>query len=514
MALFESSDRRFAESFSRLVTSNPFLPEWVGRERELLGSDYREAPRVYAWHPGWTPDSAHANLGEVGDRVDRLVDRARQRLAEGRAAAEKERVLYADLALYRLYRHHALPLDGLIAEPGPGKPPAAAAVWEAFRKDFEGLFGPTGQAFPSGHEPAHVFACFFQLRRAVYHIFHNIVGLSAPAARLRGAVWQSIVTHDMKRWARSLCHGMRDFPTLITGPSGTGKDLVAQAVGRSLHVPFDPRKGRFVADFASSFHALNVSALAPALVESELFGHAAGSFTGAVADRKGWLEKCGPHGAVFLDEIGELDPGIQVKLLRVLQSRCFQPVGLTEEREFAGKIIAATNRDLAAEMRAGRFREDLYYRLCADRVTTPSLREQFADRPEDLPAMVEFIVRRVAGPKESAALTAEVVAWIDARLGRGYGWPGNFRELEQCVRSYAIRKEYVPLAPVRSADARRGLAEAVAAGSLTADELERRYFTLVYAGAGNLQEAARRLGRDWRTLRAKLDRDFLRELSM
>src|SRR5207244_4143346 len=138
---------------------------------------------------------------------------------------------------------------------------------------------------------------------------------------------------------------------------------------------------------------------------------------------------------VFLDEIGELDAGIQVKLLRVLQTGRFQKLGASDDLEFRGKIIAATNRDLAAEMRAGRFREDFYYRLCADRITTPSLREQLADAPDDLHDMLRFIARKEIGEAEAESLAAEVGDWIRQNLGRDYPWPGNFRELEQCVRN-------------------------------------------------------------------------------
>src|SRR5439155_20966969 len=123
-------------------------------------------------------------------------------------------------------------------------------------------------------------------------------------------------------------------------------------------------------------YALNPSALSPTLIESERCGHRRSAFTGAVQDRAGWLEVCRPLGTVFLDEIGELDPALQVKLLRVLQTRTFQRIGDTRDRRFNGKIIAATNRDLAAEMAVGRFRKDLYYRLCSDIIVTPSLEEQ------------------------------------------------------------------------------------------------------------------------------------------
>ena len=119
----------------------------------------------------------------------------------------------------------------------------------------------------------HVFAGFFQIRRAFQNIFNFIIGRSRPAAQLRAAVWESIFTHDMRRYRRVLFDRMADYTTLITGPSGTGKELVAQAVGLSRYIPFDPVARRFRADFAGSFFPLSLSALSPTLIESELFGH-------------------------------------------------------------------------------------------------------------------------------------------------------------------------------------------------------------------------------------------------
>lgn len=177
-----------------------------------------------------------------------------------------------------------------------------------------------------------------------------------------------------------LLASLRDVTTLITGPSGTGKELVARAVGLSGYIPFDDKTAAFASDFVGSFHALNLSALPVTLIESELFGHRRGAFTGAVSDRRGWLEICEPGGAVFLDEIGDLDPVVRVKLLRVLETRTFQPVGGTTSRRFHGKIIAATNRDLAEGMRTGQFRPDFYYRLCSDVIVTPSLHDQLRER--------------------------------------------------------------------------------------------------------------------------------------
>ena len=209
----------------------------------------------------------------------------------------------------------------------------------------------------------------------------------------------------------------------------------------------------------------------PTLIESELFGHIKGAFSGAL-DRKGWLEQCsGPDDTVFLDEIGELDEAIQVKLLRVLQERCFVRVGETTDRprEFHGKIIAATNRDLAAAMRAGRFRDDFYHRLCDDHIVTPSLAEQLADRPQDLAQMVRFLVSRILGElapgpdghtdaetrdRDADALTGAAVDWVEKNL-KDYPWPGNFRELSRCVRNVMIRGSYRP--PVSPRDGAGGL---------------------------------------------------------
>jgi transcriptional regulator with PAS, ATPase and Fis domain len=245
-------------------------------------------------------------------------------------------------------------------------------------------------------------------------------------------------------------------------------------------------------------------------VESELFGHRRGSFTGAVADRKGWLETCPELGSVFLDELGDLDPAIQVKLLRVIETRTFYPVGDTTGHRFQGKLITATNRDLSALIGKGRFREDLYYRLCSDQVATPSLAEQLADAPAVLRELVYYMSQRVAG-EEAETLAGEVLIWIDGNLPGDYAWPGNYRELEQCVKNVLIRHNYRPNQPrVRDAVAQFGMD--ARAGRLSADELLTRYVTIVYSRTRSYEETARRLGLDRRTVKAKVDRDFLPKL--
>ena len=245
-------------------------------------------------------------------------------------------------------------------------------------------------------------------------------------------------------------------------------------------------------------------------MESELFGHRRGAFTGAVADRKGWLETCPASGSVFLDELGDLDPAIQVKLLRVIETRTFHSVGETAARQFRGKLIAATNRDLADRCGSGQFREDLYYRLCSDQITTPSLAEQLADSPGVLRELVFYMSRRVAGA-EAEELAREVMLWIEGRLGAGYAWPGNYRELEQCVKNVLIRRNYRP-SRVAPEDPVEQFALEARTGKLTAEELLGRYVTIVYSRLGSYEETARRLGLDRRTVKAKVDPALLARL--
>jgi transcriptional regulator with PAS, ATPase and Fis domain len=312
----------------------------------------------------------------------------------------------------------------------------------------------------------------------------------------------------MRRYWRTLYSRMGEFVTLITGRSGTGKELAARAIAQARYLIFDERSLRFEGDQRPIFFPINISALSPTLVESELFGHRRGSFTGAIADRKGWLEMCPAHGSVFLDEIGDLDPSIQVKLLRVIETRTFHAVGESTTREFKGKLIAATNRDLAARMRDGLFREDLYYRLCSDQIVTPPLADQLRESPQILNELVLYMSRRVAGPDASelaSDVTREVITWIEDNLPLHYPWPGNYRELEQCVKNVLIRRDYRP-SQIRPASHMEELQRDFTAGRLKAEDLICRYASLVYGQTGSYEETARRIGLDRRTIKAKVDK--------
>ncbi len=201
-----------------------------------------------------------------------------------------------------------------------------------------------------------------------------------------------------------------NVPVLILGETGTGKELLARAVHYG-----SPRSDR-------PFYAENCGAIPDELLESELFGHKKGAFTGAHSTRIGLLEQA-DGGTVFLDEIGDISPAFQVKLLRFLQEGEIRPVGSNETKTVDVRVLAATHRDLTAEVRAGRFREDLFYRLSTMALTMPPLR----DRPADIPVLARHILDRLsaANGKPVSGFAPETLPCLEA-----YGWPGNVRELQ------------------------------------------------------------------------------------
>jgi transcriptional regulator with AAA-type ATPase domain len=507
MAFLTLAQDALLQGASRLGYANPFLPERIACERAVLGDEFLEGEPVWSYraeHP-----EPRANVWRAMDKIEPLVEQLRTRLVDGASAREHDLQLYEDAALQLIYQR----CYSKFYDAGFGAAQTNPSRWRFYNEflaDWRHFFYIEGIHFPSEHDPRHTFACFRQIQRAFDITFRDIIGSSLPAARLRGSIWQSIFTHDMRRYRRTLYARMGEFATLITGPSGTGKELAARAIAESRYVPFDDRRLAFADDSDQVFFPINISALSPTLVESELFGHRRGAFTGAVADRRGWLETCPELGSVFLDELGDMDPAIQVKLLRVIETRTFHPVGDTAARQFRGKLIAATNRDLPEAMRKGQFREDLYYRLCSDQIATASMAEQLAASPGVLRELVVYMSRRVAGA-DGDALAEEVMPWIESNLGPDYPWPGNYRELEQCVKNLLIRGNYRP-ARAASDDPAEELAAHARAGTLTADELLSRYITLVYSRTGSYEETARRLALDRRTVKAKVDSALLTRL--
>jgi len=295
-----------------------------------------------------------------------------------------------------------------------------------------------------------------------------------------------------------------DAPVLIAGESGTGKELVAKAI----HYASLRSDGPFI--------DVNCAAIPEGLQESELFGHEKGAFTGAVATHPGKFEQA-RRGTIFLDEVGEMSPSAQARLLRVLQERVLQRVGGTETIELDVRVISASNRDLARMVEEGGFRQDLFYRLVVFPITLPPLR----DRREDIPLLVEHFLdkhARDAGKRLTRVDPRAMSALME------HGWPGNVRELENVVHrtmlvSAGLELSLEDLPPaIAAGDGAAGRRPATPVGPAAApsgrslEELEREAIVrAMEANHGNLSDVARQLGIGRSTLYRKLEQYGLRE---
>lgn len=311
--------------------------------------------------------------------------------------------------------------------------------------------------------------------------------LRRQLAKRPGAAQAIVGESDAMIRLRQLIGRVAPTPTtvLIQGESGVGKELVA----RALHEQ-SPRA-------ANPFVALNCAAIAPELVEAELFGHVRGAFTGARDSRKG-LFYYAHGGTLFLDEIGELPSGLQSKLLRVLEERRIRPIGAEQEIPVDVRVVAATNRDLKAEAAAGRFRQDLYFRLAVLPLTAPPLR----DRGADVLVLAEMFMADL-----SQRLGAPPLALTDAARGAmlAYGWPGNVRELRNFIERSLLFGEF-PLEDLADDENR-------AAATATADDMnapmslaavEKRHILAVLDSCGGSKaRAAELLGVSRKTLDRK-----------
>jgi DNA-binding NtrC family response regulator len=322
----------------------------------------------------------------------------------------------------------------------------------------------------------------------------------APAAVLRADQGQAsrLIGHSPKMsslYKQIALLAPSDSTVLITGESGVGKELVARAIHHNS------------ARCSGPFVTVNCAALTETLLEAEMFGHTKGSFTGAVRD-KGGLFELAHGGTLFLDEASETSPALQVKLLRALQEGEIRRVGGSEAIRVDARVLAATNRDLEQDVKDGRFREDLYYRLNVVTIRVPPLRE----RREVIPLLIAHMLRWPRNPKiRSTTVSAEVLSLLER-----YDWPGNVRELENTLeraavyaRGAAITPDDLPekISKHRQDDKTGSRIQAIFSDLPTLDELERRHLIFVLeAVGGNRTRAAEVMGVDRRTVTRMIDR--------
>jgi two-component system, NtrC family, response regulator AlgB len=402
----------------------------------------------------------------------------------GAAALEALRLAPYDLAFLdlRLGAESGLDLVPRLLAERPGLDVVVITAYATFDTAVEAVKRGAADYVPKPFTPTQIRLIVERLaaRRAEAARVGDLesrLGEAAPEVSLEtGSPRMRAVLEVVTRAAAS------EVAVLLRGENGTGKGVLARAIHAA-----SPRRAR-------PFVVVNCPTLTDELLASELFGHAKGAFTGAVRDQPGRVEAA-EGGTVFLDEIGEISPGLQAKLLRFLQEKAFERVGETRTRTADVRIVAATNRDLEAEVKDGRFREDLLYRLNVVEVTVPPLRE----RPEDvLPLAKRFLAFFAQVAKRPVA---ELAPGAERALA-AYPWPGNVRELRNVIERATI------LSPARVLDLEalpERLREKVSAvpvlgGDFTIEEIEQEHLLRVLARAPTMEEAARLLGIDASTL--------------
>ena len=292
-------EREFLAAVERVAYGNPFDDERARVIRDLVH------------------DATEAELLDQAVLARRVAPRlrpfARPAVLDHLSGTDR-RLVEAGL-LYVCYHHHVELIDELIErqavrdEALSAGPVAKAVIGELVGYGFTEAMA------------ARYFAFFYQLRRAFRFIVLSLAGECDSMRRLRRALWDNAFTHDMRSYEAGLWNRMEDFSTLLVGETGTGKGAAAAAIGRSEFIPYVPETRRFAANFAASFISINLSQFPETLIESELFGHRKGAFTGAVEHHAGVFARCSAHGALFLDEIGEISIPVQIKLLQVLQDQ-------------------------------------------------------------------------------------------------------------------------------------------------------------------------------------------------
>lgn len=466
------SDRDFFGRVAEAAFANPFSEARRAIDRDIAG-----LPSDADWE-----EAFFAVVAESARRLDGLPTDIRK--YDERDA----RVLSVGL-LFVYFHEYMAKFDSLIQQQEHSPDEYVSA-------DFtESLFDQLVKCGFARQESARYVAIFFQMRRAFYFINRGLIGKSRCMQQLRERMWQNLFTCRTDWYEGFLWNCMEDFSTLLHGETGTGKGAVAAAIGRSGFIPYNARTHQFTVSFVKVFIPINLSQFSALLIESELFGHRKGAFTGAMDPHEGVFARCSEHGAIFLDEIGEVSLPVQIKLLKVLQERVFSPVGSHEGQRFSGRVIAATNQSIDALRASGAMRDDFYYRLCSDEITVPSLRQRIKEDPRELGDLVGHILGRLCS-QNADGLKPSVLSALKKCVGKNYGWPGNVRELEQAVRRVLLTGTYDPQ-PVSAG----GLESKMQRGEWTAKELTAHYCRELYDQLGNFGEVARRLDLDWRTVK-------------
>ena len=475
----QQEDREYFRILTEFAFRNPFEKKSLGLAYQIAGGEYPVGKQL-----------SSQVFGKIHQRIEKVTRNGRLNWKD---FSGEDHDLVRMALLHDSYdRCHAL-FDDLIVrqinqEQSDPHVPFAQETLQLLRK----------RGFSKEHS-CRYFSFYYQLRRAWYFINDGLIGQSQSMETLRSHLWRSLFTSFPRLYEKVLWDRMEDFSTFLVGETGTGKGTAAAAIGRSGYIPFDEQKNCFSESFTSNFIEINLSQFPESLIESELFGHRKGAFTGAVENHRGIFARCSRQGSIFLDEIGDVSIPIQIKLLKVLEERSFSAVGGHDKLHFNGRIITATNKSLHSLNQKRTFREDFYYRLCSNVINVPTLRQQLFENGSTLEALLAHTIQRIAG-QPVPELLETILQTLEQEVGPDYLWPGNVRELEQAARSIILTMHYRK-GTGDAADLTDVLHQSIERESLSAQDLVATYCKIIYEKYRTYEKVAQITNLDPRTVK-------------
>lgn len=479
-----SEEYTFFSKFIRAVLSNPFTDERKILSDLISKNYFPEKDVKVHFFKKLQP--------LLNENIDKLDKRGFKQLSDFKGM--ESRLIYFSY-IVAIYLNFVDDFDEFINHQTNNKNASLA-----FPKGQEILVQLERRGF-SAKESLRLLELYYQFRRAYLFINNGLVGQSPSMAKLRVELWNNLFTFDVPNYHQSLWNQMEDFSLFLLGETGTGKGAAARAIGLSGHILYDKSTGCFRDNFQDIYVEANLSQYSENLIESELFGHKKGAFTGAFEQYQGLFNQCKLNGSLFLDEIGDISENIQIKLLKVLQERVFTPVGSHKAENFHGRIIAAANQPLQELRQNKKLRDDFYYRLCSDIIEIPTLRQRLSESPGELVILTRELVKRICH-QEDENIVSLVIESLNKHVSSDYHWPGNVRELEQAIRRIILRGSYHgDTLRVHSNNQVDNIMQLMADSNIDLKELTKRYCQNLYEQLNTYEAVALKTNLDRRTVK-------------
>lgn len=497
--ILSPAQTEFFNDVKTFFFSNPFGDTSFETLKKLLG-------------PEFNPISDQRRIEDLTENRERLCDKIERHLGDidklvhgaNKPLRPDDYRLYEPAVFCIQFHRNREAFQGLI-----GKSKKALKKRGPFHSDIwgdslEDQLNPGGIKHQPSFKTEHLIALFYQLHRAESFIISNIPGRTASAGALRTRIWQSIFTRNLERYFIAIHATTRSAPTLITGPTGSRKDRIAETIALSQYIPFDASSSRFEARYNSAYTKIDLAAIHGDLFDHTVFGYRRNSASTA----RSALDFASRWGSLFLDHLHQAPLSIQARLTHLIHSGHFHFLDGGEAQPFSGKLIAASKDGIKQTVIDGSFSEDLFLAISADRIGSLPLLQAISENTDELAFYVEIIAGELTEDVATRQqISDESIRWIRRHVSPAYMWPGNYRELEQCVRNIMIHGDFTLNTTLEhtgqsaATDPFPPFVHSMLSGQLPYDELLHHYFKIVVEREGGYAQAARAIGVDQRTVK-------------